>query len=114
MLSRLQVVPPDRSDFRITVLRVRWLVVGLGSPIVLVGMGGRANLIGLLCVFLRQCTPQLRDFVVIERLDGSAVLRFFGLDEVAAGSESDVSQNSLSGNQSPMFIERRPQLLSRG
>lgn len=111
--SRLPVVPQDRSNFRMTVLGICWLVVGLGRSIVLVCVGGRANLIGLLCVFLRQSTPQLRDFVVIERLDGSAVLRFFGLDEVAAGSESNVSQNSLSGNQSPMFIERRPQLLSQ-
>jgi hypothetical protein len=81
-----------------TVLEIRWLVVGVGRSIVLVCVAGRANLIGLLCVLLRQCAPQLRDLVVIERLDGSAVLRFFRLDEVAAGSESDVSQNSLSGN----------------
>jgi hypothetical protein len=58
----------------------------LGRAIVLVGVAGRANLIGLLCVLLRQRAPQLRDLIVIEWLDGSAVLRVFGLNEVAAGS----------------------------
>jgi len=48
-----------------TVLRVGWLVVGLGRPIVLVGMAGCADLIGLLCVLLRHRTPQLRDLGVV-------------------------------------------------
>lgn len=63
--SHLPVITPDPSTFLMTSLRVRWLVVGVDRSIVLVCVGGRTNLIGLLCVFLRQCTPQLRDFVVI-------------------------------------------------
>jgi hypothetical protein len=37
----------------------------LGRPIVLIGVGGCANLVSLLCFLLRHCAPQLCDLVVV-------------------------------------------------
>ena len=63
--SHLPAVRPDPSNFGTIVLLGRWLVVVLGSPIVLIGVAGCTNLVGLLCVLLRQRAPQLCDLSVV-------------------------------------------------
>ena len=111
--SHLSVVSPDPSDFGTAVLRVRWLVVVLGRPIVLIGVSGCTNLVSLVCFLLRHRAPQLCDLVVVQRLDVSEAYRVFGLDEVAAGPEWTLARTLSAESGRSMFIERRLQPLSR-
>jgi hypothetical protein len=55
-----------------------------------------AKLGSLFCCLPRNSALDLGDLVVIQRFDGSVLLRIFGLDEVGIASEVDVS--SLCGS----------------